>query len=76
MSDEWKIDSAHIVPNAIFTAEENEEIKLPKFPVQKDDIIAVGNSDKEDFFTQVVSTSQPSVDWPSDHFMVVVKASF
>ena len=76
MSDEWNIDSARIVPNAIFNADENEEISLPKLPVEKDDNIAVENSNKEEFFTQIVSTSQPSDDWPSDHFMVVVKASF
>ena len=76
MSDEWNIDSAHIVPNATFTTEEKEDMKLPILSLEKDDIIAVENSTKEDFLTQVVSTSQPSDDWPSDHFMVVVKASF
>lgn len=76
MSDEWNIDSAHIVPNAIFITEDNEDIKPPILPIQKDDIIAVEDDKKQEFFTQVVSTSQPSDDWPSDHFMVVVKASF
>lgn len=72
MSDEWTVESAHVVPNATLSAEEDEEIKVP---IQKDDNSVVASADV-DFFAKEVRTSQPTDDWPSDHFMVLVKASF
>ena len=73
MSDEWSVEFAHVVPKAINGEEGDKEIKLP---VQKDDDIEVENANGKNFFAQEVSSSQPSDVWPSDHFMVVVKAYF
>jgi hypothetical protein len=72
MSDEWTVESAHVVPNATLSAEADEEIEVP---IQKDDSCVVDKA-QVDFFAQEVRTSQPTDDWPSDHFMVLVKASF
>ena len=72
MSDEWTVESAHVVPNATLNAEDDEDIKVP---MQKDANSIVENAEV-DFFAQEVRTSQPTDDWPSDHFMVLVKASF
>lgn len=72
MSDEWTVESAHVVPNATFSSVEDVEIKLPN---EIDDNRLVASAEV-DFFAQEVRTSQPTDDWPSDHFMVLVKASF
>jgi hypothetical protein len=72
MSDEWTVESAHVVPNASLSAEADEDIKVP---MQKGVNSIVENA-QVDFFAQEVRTSQPTDDWPSDHFMVLVKASF
>lgn len=71
MSDEWTVESARVVPNASLSAED-EDIKVP---MQKEDSSVV-DWGEDDFFAQEVRKSQPTDDWPSDHFMVLVKASF
>lgn len=67
MSDGWTVHRANVIPRCapenLNTAHSDSQS-----PVSQDSESIVG--------VQFVEKSQPSEDWPSDHFMLLVRASF